>query len=144
METFEQKKARILTKISANGIIFDLKKLKNEVVNGPDVNLNRAKKLIRNVEQDPGLETKISLFYFKNKFHLIESGKYRKTSESEVRKTLDEQPETMIYFICSENSCSMPQVLSGKDQEIVKLKDDQEVIDYIKKVSGVELKISDL
>jgi len=114
--------------------------------------LNKAKEILnflaggsQSFAPRTGLEIKSYLFFFKRKYHLIESGKYRKLSESEVRLTLETYPETKIYFMCSDNTiCPMPQTLEGKDKQAVQVKDDQAVIDYIKKVSGVEIKKSEI
>lgn len=132
-ESFKEKQARILTAMAAKEILDAVK------------DAAKVLKQAVNIGPDPGLKMKIFLFYFKGKYHLIQEGIYKKLDESEVGKTLEKYSETKIYFMCSDNSiCPMPSVLTGKEKEAVQVKDDQAAINYIKTVSGIEIKLSDL
>jgi hypothetical protein len=149
-ENFETKKARILTKMALTEITEDIEKLKKfvehpEIVG--DVNLAEVRRLnvkIKNGNPDEEIyETKKSfLFFFKGKYYHVQ-GELKKLSEAEVKDLLDKTPDVKIYFICSENICPMPGILSGKEKEAVKVKDDAAAA-FISEKSGITVKKEDL
>ncbi len=155
-ETFKEKQARILNIMATKEILDETKKLKDFLMH-PEmvgrVNLNEVKRLsaklagkVVNINPDPGTEIERFLFAFKGKFHLITAGQYRKIEDAEVRTQLDEHSDMKIFYLCTnESMCPLPPGLIGREGTTgVALKDDQAVIDYIKRVSGVELKKTDL
>jgi hypothetical protein len=117
------------------------------------IDLERLKRLrrtlagnqIKNADPNDPFAREIYVFAFKGKFHQIESGNHKVVKEPEVKALLDKNPETKLYYICTnEGMCPLPGVYVGRGAKAVQLKDDQAVIDYIKQITGVQLAIKDL
>ena len=104
-----------------------------------------ARAIIKNINLDPGLEREIYLFAFKGKFHQCENGNHKVINDAEAKTLLKEVPETELYYVCTnEGMCPLPNMYVGTDAKAVQLKNDQEVIGHIKRLTGVTIKKSDL
>lgn len=95
------------------------------------------------VQADPGLQSNGFLFAFKNRFHLIKGREHSVISDAEARREIDETSDIQMFYICtSEKMCPLPPLFSGKGATALMLKNEQAVIDYIKKLTGVTVKKS--
>lgn len=108
-----------------------------------EAKLSAVQRKISNIDQDPGLEDRSCLFFFKSKFYHVQ-GKLKKIAEADVKNLLDEHPNMEIYYLCSDRVCPMPEALSGKIKKAVKVKDDQGAVDFMSEKSGVKLTVNDL
>jgi flavoprotein len=107
--------------------------------------VQEAREMIKAIDLDPGLARELYLFAFKGKIHQVEAGKHKVIKETEVQGILKEVPETKLYYICTnEIMCPLPSIFSGKDATAVMLKNDAEVVEHIKRLTGVTIKKSDL
>lgn len=135
---------RILTGKEKAPSRHEEKRLKTEIV----MDLKALKKdLMKDINLDPGLETERYLFSFKNKFHFVVNKQYTKYENgAEVRTLMEDQPETNLYYICIEKEvmCSLPEIFTGKPCHGVMLKSKSNVLDFIERVSGARIKLSDL
>jgi hypothetical protein len=144
-ETYEQKKRRIMADMAIRDIeksIIDAKNfLKNPQMIG-DVDLNRVRKLShKNLAGVPGLEREVYVFAFRDKFHRIEGDQHLIITDAEVTKLLNEIPEVKLFYVCTNAGiCALPDSYVNKDAKAVQLKGEQEIIDYIKQITGVEIK----
>ena len=97
------------------------------------------------VQADPGLQSNIFLFNYKNKFHLLKGGEHSVISDAEARTQIDETSDIELYYICTnEKMCPLPSLFSGKGATALMVKDQQAVIDTIKRITGVTIKKSSL
>jgi len=89
----------------------------------------------------PGLESKSYLFTYKGTFYLVTGESYKVITDGEAKMEMDNnQPE--MYYICTESICPMPPAFVSKENvNAVRLKNDVEVINYIKKLTSVLIKI---
>jgi flavoprotein len=127
---YEKKLLETQLKMDVNKVLADIKACKD---------------CLKNFEEQPGLETKNYLFAFKGKYHLIEGSQYRRIEDGEARMKLDENSEMQLYYICTnEKMCPLPNLFSGKNAKALMLKNDQEVIERIKSLTGVTIKKSEL
>jgi len=108
-----------------------------------DAKLAFVRQKLFNADQDPGLEDKSCLFFFKSKFYHVQ-GKVNKIAEGEVKNLLTQHPHTEVYYLCSDRVCPMPETLSGRTKKAVKVKDDQGAVDFMSEKSGVQLTVKDL
>jgi hypothetical protein len=88
----------------------------------------------------------IYLFAFKGKFHKIMAKKHTiLTTDKAVQALLTDYPETKLYYLCTNSGmCPMPLSFSGKDAKAAQLKDDNAVIAFIQKLTGVAIRVSQL
>jgi len=135
-ETFEQKKARILNNMKAAG-------QRQTPVN--TIDLTRVKRM-QNFLADP-LKTQIAIFAYKQRYHRVIDQKHERLTAAAVEKYLADGTEKMnLYSLCSEKamSCPLPSAFIGKNAETIVLKNDEEVLSFILKQSGVMLTKEDL
>jgi hypothetical protein len=134
----EKPQSRYDQKIAQSQIVMDLKDLKFRV-------MRDARALIKNADPNDPFARDIYMFAFKGKFHKIESGTHKIISEAEVNTLIEKNSETKLYYICTNSGmCPLPDAYVGKGSKAVQVKDDDAVIDYIKSITGVTIKKSDL
>jgi hypothetical protein len=108
-----------------------------------EAKLAAIKLKISNADQDPGLERKSCLFFFKSKFYHVK-GKVNKIVEADVKSLLEEHQDTQVYYLCSDKVCPMPAALMGKTKKAVKVKDDAGAAEFMSEKSGIKVTINDL
>jgi hypothetical protein len=92
---------------------------------------------------DPFAKTRM-LFAFKNKFHSVTDGVYKKLDLTEA-ETFITQGEVKTYYLCiSDNACPVPPLMIGKNASGITCKDENAVVDYINRTGGVTITIKDL
>jgi len=146
-ESYEEKKRRILTGMATQEAIKACEDAKDFLLKGSAVDLDQVRRLkakIQNINTDPGLEQKDFLFFYKGKYYFIQGSEMKKITEADVKPTLDDNPATEVYYICCETICPLPDPLTGKTKEAIRVKDDEAAAAFISKKSGITVTKNDL
>ena len=128
---------------------IDLKRARelSQILNGKKQPEDKhAKKLaaIRyQMNVDAGLESKSYLFFFEQKYYHVKD-ELKKIFEGDVKKVLDENPGTEIFFLCAKTLCPMPDALSGLKKTAKQVKDIDGVAQFISKTTGLTITKNDL
>jgi len=125
----------------------------SRVLAGKEAPEDRSKKILARMQgktgfratadEIPGLETKSCLFYFNGKYYHVKN-QLMKITAADVENILRDYPETQIFFMCAENICPMPDVLSGKKKTAVKVKDTAGAAEYITEKTGITVTKNEL
>lgn len=130
-ETYEKKRQKTL-------VTMQLNEMKNTI-------MKHAREMIKNADPNDPFTREIYMFSFRGKFHQIEAGTHKIVKADAVTALLEENQDIRLYYICTNSGmCPLPNAYVGKGAKAIQLKDDAAVIDYIKTLTGVEIKESDL
>lgn len=143
---YEKKLAEVKERMTLNEIEKDLKELKT-LIDDPDhkgtIDLAEVRKIrFKASNPDEVIGLKRYLFHFKGKFYLIEGNEYRKIEDAEARMQLDQDQDIELYYLCSnESMCPLPNLFTGRYAKAVQVKNDAGVIEYIRKLTVVTIKL---
>lgn len=91
-----------------------------------------------------GRKTKSYLFVFKEHFHLVEGGRYRRIQYAEALDKIQGNSEMELYYLCTDIAlCRVPDLFSDfsdRKFKILLLKNEDEIILRIEVIAGITIK----